>query len=234
MQGRNSNRSDRGRMTPDRFFAPVGPEEAAAVATEEDPQQQQVAAAGWQQEGAGMEDGEEGDMEAGEELWAPYQPQQEAEEEAGDGGEEEYDPQQAYWQKQGREQAAEGGVEEQEEDAYKPAKHAWGRGVSTLELPSSTLGSPGGGGGFGGGGGGADWALATPSALLKPRSAAAQAMELDPKDITLGQRLGGGAFATVYAATMAGSKRKWVVKRLDRCGRSQLSSVRAQAEFDMT
>jgi hypothetical protein len=220
MQEQNNNRAGRVRMSPDRFFAAVDPSEAAAVGTEADQQQQQEVAAGvWQQEGAGVEDGmeEEEDVEAGEELWAPYQPQQEGEEE---GGEEE-DPRQAYWQQ----------AQEQEEDSYKPAKHAWGRGVSTLELPSGTLGSPGGGGGlnFGiGGGGGADWALATPSALLKPRSAAAQGMELDPKDITLGQRLGGGAFATVYAATMAGSKRKWVVKRLDRAHGSQVSQVRGQ------
>jgi hypothetical protein len=49
---------------------------------------------------------------------------------------------------------------------------------------------------------------------------------LDGAAVTMGRRLGCGAFATVYEAQLAGSRAKWVVKRLDRVAPEHAQQVR--------
>jgi serine/threonine protein kinase len=49
---------------------------------------------------------------------------------------------------------------------------------------------------------------------------------LDAAAVTVGRRLGCGAFATVYEAQLAGSRAKWVVKRLDRVAPEHAQQVR--------
>eukprot|EP00775_Hariotina_reticulata_P009544 gene9544-9708_t len=46
---------------------------------------------------------------------------------------------------------------------------------------------------------------------------------MDGSKVTLGKRLGAGAFATVYHAQVQGSRSSWVVKRLDRSSQKQQS-----------
>jgi hypothetical protein len=55
---------------------------------------------------------------------------------------------------------------------------------------------------------------------------AVAARMLDGAAVTMGRRLGCGAFATVYEAQLAGSRAKWVVKRLDRVAPEHVQQVR--------
>jgi len=50
---------------------------------------------------------------------------------------------------------------------------------------------------------------------------AVQAKHMDGSKVSLGRRLGAGAFATVYHAQVQGSRSSWVVKRLDRSSQKQ-------------
>lgn len=58
---------------------------------------------------------------------------------------------------------------------------------------------------------------------------AVAARMLDGSRVTVGRKLGAGAFSTVYQAQLAGSSSKWVVKRLDRVGTDQMQQVGAAA-----
>lgn len=58
---------------------------------------------------------------------------------------------------------------------------------------------------------------------------AVAARMLDASKVSLGKKLGCGAFATVYQAQLQGSRGTWVVKRLDRAGRDHLQQVRKGA-----
>lgn len=57
---------------------------------------------------------------------------------------------------------------------------------------------------------------------------AVAARMLDGAAVTMGRRLGCGAFATVYEAQLAGSRAKWVVKRLDRVAPEHAQQVRGR------
>jgi hypothetical protein len=62
---------------------------------------------------------------------------------------------------------------------------------------------------------------------------AVAARMLDGAAVTLGRRLGCGAFATVYEAQLAGSRAKWVVKRLDRVALEHAQQVRRRRELQL-
>jgi hypothetical protein len=57
---------------------------------------------------------------------------------------------------------------------------------------------------------------------------AVAARMLDGAAVTMGRRLGCGAFATVYEAQLSGSRAKWVVKRLDRVAPEHAQQVRGR------
>jgi hypothetical protein len=68
-------------------------------------------------------------------------------------------------------------------------------------------------------------AVYVPSEHQQSNERPSSTKQLDPAKVVLGKRVGTGAFTSVYEATYEGSKRSYVVKRLDRVTKEHLHQV---------